>query len=98
MAEAFLGPKPEKHDLHHIDGDTANDSCANLEYVPKTLHRSAHNSGEANNAAVLCWNDVNTIRILYNKASFSQRGLATIYGVGKTTVARIVNRTHWRER
>lgn len=94
VAEAFLGLKPAGHDLHHKDGDTTNDVVGNLCYLPRTLHRSCHNRGECNNDAKLTEKEVRKIRCLY--LTHSQRRLARMFGVSKTTVARVVNGDTWR--
>jgi hypothetical protein len=44
VAEAFIGPRPEGHDVDHIDGNTRNNSLANLRYLPLSENR-AHRHG-----------------------------------------------------
>lgn len=57
--------------------------------------RSADVSGEKNPSAKLTEREVREIRFL-RKMNVSQRKVAKKYNVGKTTIARIDNRTHWK--
>jgi DNA polymerase I-like protein with 3'-5' exonuclease and polymerase domains len=40
VARASLGPKPPKHEVHHIDGNSRNNDPSNLKYVSKSDHVS----------------------------------------------------------
>lgn len=51
-----------------------------------------HLYGESNPQAKLSWGLVKQIRV----ASGTQRGLATLFGVGKTTIARIKGGACWK--
>jgi len=52
--------------------------------------------GEANGNSKLTWPDVREIRQRYVAGGETQRGLAIEYGVGKTTIARVLrNQTWW---
>jgi len=42
VAKAFLGPKPEGYEIHHIDCDIENANVSNLEYVTKEKHKQIH--------------------------------------------------------
>lgn len=46
VAEAFIGPRPEGHEINHKDGDKKNNHVSNLEYVThRDNMRHAHDSG-----------------------------------------------------
>lgn len=46
VAAAFLGPRPPKHDIDHVDGDKTNNRADNLEYVSRgENHRRAYALG-----------------------------------------------------
>lgn len=40
--EYHNGPIPEGYQIHHVDGDTANNDIANLECMPRKRHREEH--------------------------------------------------------
>lgn len=42
VAEAFLGPRPEGHDIHHRNGRKDDPQASNLIYVPAPDHNSYH--------------------------------------------------------
>ncbi len=42
VMEVFVSPRPENHDVHHIDHNRANNRQDNLEYIPKPLHGLTH--------------------------------------------------------
>jgi len=42
---AFIGPKIEGYNIHHIDGDKTNDWLYNLEYISSRLHTGQHSMG-----------------------------------------------------
>lgn len=49
VAEAFLGPRPEKHDILHLDGDRTNNRADNLRYGTRAenLHQTYEYGGSA---------------------------------------------------
>lgn len=40
VALAFIGPRPDKHDINHIDGNKLNNHYSNLEYITRTANRN----------------------------------------------------------
>lgn len=44
VIEAFVGPCPEGHEVHHRDMDHTNDALSNLEYMERREHRRLHDS------------------------------------------------------
>lgn len=42
VAEAYHGPRPAGHDIHHVNGDHTDNRPENLQYVPESEHLSAH--------------------------------------------------------
>lgn len=47
VAECWLGPRPEGHDVHHINGNKHDDRPLNLIYLPKSIHIRLHRRTEA---------------------------------------------------
>jgi hypothetical protein len=37
---AFHGPRPENHDVDHIDGDTKNNAASNLRWLHQSINRA----------------------------------------------------------
>ncbi|MFA4826576.1 MAG: NUMOD4 domain-containing protein [Methanoregula sp.] len=94
VAEAFLGPKPPGHNLHHKDELKFNNVKTNLEYLPEPNHRSIHQSGMNNNSAKLTEDEVIAIRHLCS-AGKSLNYVARMFGVGKSTVKDIIKGNTW---
>ena len=42
---AFVGVRPNKHDINHKDQNTDNNRLSNLEYVDQSNNRSTNGSG-----------------------------------------------------
>jgi len=101
VAAAFIPNPDNKPQINHIDGNKTNNHVGNLEWVTRKencLHarRSLGKCvGEKNGGSKLTENDVIDIRTL---RSFGAKyiDLAKAYGVGKTTVHRVLSHSHWR--
>jgi hypothetical protein len=59
--------------------------------------RSDHIAGERNPSAVLTWEHVRAIRAMYAAGNTSCAKLAQEYGVGASTIHRVVRGHYWRE-
>ena len=42
VADAYHGPRPDGHDVHHLDKDTTHNHPSNLVYVASHRHKSTH--------------------------------------------------------
>lgn len=63
VAEAFIGPRPEKHDVMHIDGNRANNTLQNLQYGTRSENlRSTYSYGGKCANGKLSLEDVTHIR------------------------------------
>lgn len=104
VATAFLGPIKKGLIVNHIDGDKLNARLSNLEvitYAENNLHAYAaglkkpvRRFGEESFVAKLTPRLVLQIRALASSGA-SQRGIAAVIGVGKSTVARVLRRESW---
>lgn len=101
IAETFLGPCPDGHEVNHIDGNRRNNAPANLEYVTH-LENIAHawreprevSRGETHCTAKLTEADVREIRRRCAAGEY-QYVVAADYGVTQSAVGRAVLRKTW---
>ncbi len=103
VAAAFMGPAPKGCEVNHCDGDKMNPRLDNLEYLThlenvqharRTGLYNPSRPGVRNGSAKLTDDDVRAIRREAESGQSYSR-LAKKYHVGKSTVARVVTRTHW---
>jgi hypothetical protein len=100
VAEAFLGPPPAGHEVHHKNGRKDDDRASNLEWVTRSaavLHRARAlgvGRGELHGRAKLTEANVRDIRARFD-AGGSQRVIAADYGVSHTVIGKIGKRTSW---
>jgi len=90
--------------VNHMDGNTLNNNLSNLEWCTHS-HNSKHaysiglcknSAGENNPAAKLSLTQVQQIKNKYIPRYISSRKLAKEYGVGKSTILRIINGSNWK--
>ena len=101
VAAAFLGPRPSpEHQINHLDGDKANNTAENLEYLTRRENRRHASAtglcarGLRNGAASLTDREVSAIKALLLAGS-RQAALARRDGVGRSTVHRIASGANW---
>lgn len=104
VAEAFLGPAPEGHEINHIDGDKGNNAADNLEWVTRSqnqLHAERlglinHARGERQGSAKLVAGDVRAIRRIRAETNKTLAEIGAMFGVTGSNIWAIVNRKSWR--
>lgn len=84
VAEHFIGPRPEKMDINHKDGNKTNNHVSNLEYVTHGDNmRHAFNSGLVNCKTIHSPEVIREIRSLRNSGlSYSKIAAATGVSIG----------------
>lgn len=98
---AFVGPCPEGYEVHHKDGDRANNSLDNLEYVTSsenTLHAVKAGTwplGERRWNAVLNDGIVREMRQMYADG-MSIRQIASRFNTNFATTYHVVKRNSWK--
>lgn len=106
---AFVSDRPEGLVVNHIDGNKANNTLGNLEWVTQqenTIHsyrvlkhiphKPPLRYGEEHHFAKLSQEKVAEIRELYATGEYPSRRLAAMYGVSKVNILNIVNNKIWR--
>jgi len=97
VCEAFYGPRPEMHEVMHLDGDKANNRLSNLSYGTSSENqrmRVDHGTscrGTNHHKNILTEDDVHEIR----SATKGIRHLGDRYGVSRSTVEAIRSRRIW---
>lgn len=99
----FLSPpdNADEMDINHLDGNRLNNCLRNLEWSTKSsnlMHafRFGLNPthGERGSKSILKESDVREIFSLYSKGN-TPTEIAKMYGVGRSTVSKIVNGNNW---
>jgi len=101
VAQHFIGPRPDKAHVNHVDGVKTNNCVSNLEYISareNTLHQHriglVNVRGEGNGHAKLNDVAVREIRKLYGTVKGVE--LARRYGVSPTTISEVVHGKVWK--
>lgn len=104
VAEAFLGPRPDGHDIDHIDFDVQNAAASNLRYITVFENRSRSSRGARNRHAKLTEDQVREIlrlprppkgRKAGNHSSDTLAAIAARYGVASNTIHDIFAGKKW---
>jgi hypothetical protein len=101
VARAFIGPRPDGHQINHIDANPVNNRVENLEYVTPRgnmqhcvkLGRRA--KGHEINTSKLVEKDVRKIRQLLDEGMHAPT-LGKIFGVSHQTIYSIRDRKIWK--
>lgn len=101
VMRAFIGECPENNEVNHKDGDRANNSLDNLEYMTKSennmhMYRVLGYKRRFINRKHLTKSQVIQIRELYATNEYSQVDLAEKFGMNRNTISNIVRRISWK--
>ena len=100
VLEAFVGPRPSKHDACHNDGIRSNDCLQNLRWDTRKANLAdciAHGTrlrGSQATGATLSDEHVVRIRALLSEGR-SQSEIARTFSVAQTTVSKIKRGVRW---
>lgn len=97
VANAFLGPRPDGHQINHIDCDSGNDHASNLEYVTPQEHErhTVANKLHVHAPHRLTPEAVREIRS-YPRGARVMRQLAEKYGVTRGAIRQVRTGRAWR--
>lgn len=103
VSGAFNGVRPKGLEVNHIDGNKANNTPENLEYVTRSenaIHAIRTGlrvvpNGERNGSARLTAEKVLEIRRL-GASGQSKRAIARLFGVSESNVSQIIFRQIWK--
>lgn len=96
VAEAFLGPRPKKHDIMHLDGDRSNNCVENLMYGTRSenLIQTYQYGGRVANGKLTKEQATDVIQRL--ERGENPQALAREYGVNSAAVYHIRNKTAFK--
>lgn len=102
IARTFLGPRPHGCQIHHCDGDKANNAAWNLRYVPPSVNvqhawdtgLTKRRNGMEHPAAKLT--DADVLDIRRSPGRVGRAALARRYGVSKSNIRSVQLRLSWK--
>lgn len=100
VAEAFIGPRPEGHEVAHGDGIPSNNRLTNLRYATPAenqadkIQHGTHGFGERHPSAKLTEADVVEIRRRLSMRH-RQKDIAADYGVTRGAIGSIAQGKSW---
>jgi hypothetical protein len=100
VAEAFIGPRPDRHDVCHADGNPTNNTVSNLRYGTRTENAAdaiAHDRlyrGEAHHYSRLTKDEVLAMRQMHADGC-SETEIANRFGVSASNAHHVVTRKTW---
>lgn len=100
VAQTFLGPRPDRMEVCHNDGNPSNNHLSNLRYdthkanAQDMVSHSRSPKGVRNGQNVLSEDDVLAIVRARQEGAF-QREIAAKFGVSRSAVNNILNGYHW---
>lgn len=89
VALAFIGERPDGHQINHIDENKTNNIPENLEYLTQEGHNRVHPT------CVLTWDDVVEIRKRLATGT-SQYALADLFGTTQPNISCIALNKTWK--
>ena len=103
VLEAFICKRPPNKQTNHKDGDKANNSVTNLEWVTAQenithAHKNglSNSKGSKNGNAKLKEFDVKFVKQLLKECNFEQRDIAAMVGVNKSAISKIATERTWK--
>lgn len=103
VAVAFIGVRPVRADVNHIDGNKLNNAADNLEYVSRAENMAharrlgLHNNyGDGHYNAKLDSDTVWWIRFAHDTEGVDAESMAEVLGISKSTVVSVLQRKNWK--
>jgi len=101
VAEAFIGQRPPGNDVRHLDGNPLNNNVENLSYGTRAenmadavRHGVMQHGSQRHNAKLMDLDVVHIRQLVWS--GLPRKDVATMYGIGRTQVLRIILRDQWK--